>query len=72
MDLDDFKEAVLSRYIDISTQLGRNVKILPQGSATHLETRRIGRNAPCPCGSGKKYKKCCLRKQEEQGRGIKV
>jgi len=19
-----------------------------------------GRNAPCPCGSGKKYKKCCL------------
>ena len=20
---------------------------------------RIGRNAPCPCGSGKKYKKCC-------------
>ena len=22
----------------------------------------IGRNAPCPCGSGKKYKKCCLMK----------
>lgn len=22
---------------------------------------RIGRNEPCPCGSGKKYKKCCLR-----------
>lgn len=22
---------------------------------------RIGRNDPCPCGSGKKYKKCCLR-----------
>jgi tetratricopeptide (TPR) repeat protein len=22
----------------------------------------IGRNAPCPCGSGKKYKKCCLNK----------
>jgi len=21
---------------------------------------RIGRNSPCPCGSGKKYKKCCL------------
>ena len=21
----------------------------------------IGRNAPCPCGSGKKYKKCCGR-----------
>jgi uncharacterized protein YecA (UPF0149 family) len=22
----------------------------------------VGRNDPCPCGSGKKYKKCCLRK----------
>jgi hypothetical protein len=21
----------------------------------------VGRNDPCPCGSGKKYKKCCLR-----------
>lgn len=23
------------------------------------ESQKIGRNAPCPCGSGKKYKKCC-------------
>jgi len=23
--------------------------------------KKIGRNAPCPCGSGKKYKRCCLR-----------
>ncbi len=23
-------------------------------------TPRVGRNDPCPCGSGKKYKKCCL------------
>jgi uncharacterized protein YecA (UPF0149 family) len=21
---------------------------------------KIGRNNPCPCGSGRKYKKCCL------------
>jgi len=27
------------------------------------EGRKIGRNDPCPCGSGKKYKNCCLRKQ---------
>jgi hypothetical protein len=25
-----------------------------------LEQKKIGRNDPCPCGSGKKYKKCCL------------
>jgi SEC-C motif len=26
---------------------------------------RAGRNVPCPCGSGKKYKNCCLRKDME-------
>jgi hypothetical protein len=26
---------------------------------------KAGRNDPCPCGSGKKYKKCCLRKDQE-------
>ena len=25
---------------------------------------KVGRNAPCPCGSGKKYKKCCLGKSD--------
>jgi hypothetical protein len=25
---------------------------------------RIGRNDPCPCGSGKKFKKCCIDKQQ--------
>jgi uncharacterized protein YecA (UPF0149 family) len=24
------------------------------------ETKKIGRNEPCPCGSRKKYKKCCI------------
>jgi hypothetical protein len=26
---------------------------------------KIGRNAPCPCGSGKKYKKCCYEKDQQ-------
>ena len=25
---------------------------------------KVGRNDPCPCGSGKKYKKCCLNSQK--------
>ena len=29
----------------------------------HRETPKIGRNDPCYCGSGKKYKKCCLSKE---------
>ena len=24
------------------------------------DNKKIGRNEPCPCGSGKKYKNCCL------------
>jgi hypothetical protein len=27
---------------------------------------KISRNAPCPCGSGKKYKKCCLLRKEAE------
>ncbi|MGO8750205.1 MAG: SEC-C metal-binding domain-containing protein [Thermoguttaceae bacterium] len=26
-------------------------------------TKKVGRNDPCPCGSGKKFKKCCMKKQ---------
>ena len=26
--------------------------------------KKIGRNEPCPCGSGKKYKKCCMGKEK--------
>ena len=30
------------------------------GNATIVrDTKKIGRNEPCPCGSGKKYKRCC-------------
>jgi len=28
-------------------------------SKIYVNTNQIGRNDPCPCGSGKKYKKCC-------------
>ena len=27
----------------------------------HRESAKVGRNDPCPCGSGKKFKKCCGR-----------
>ncbi len=28
-------------------------------------TKKVGRNDPCPCGSGKKYKRCCLEKDQK-------
>ncbi len=41
----------------------QNTKSILAGAV--LRRRRVGRNSPCPCGSGKKYKKCCrLRTQQ--------
>ena len=39
----------------------RNDKVI---DFAERKKKKIGRNDPCPCGSGKKYKKCCLGKDE--------
>lgn len=51
-----------------SVEMDQIVSDLPKGGKTlNLKTytrsrrRKVGRNDLCPCGSGKKYKKCCLR-----------
>ena len=31
----------------------------PANQTIRRDTEKVGRNDPCPCGSGKKYKKCC-------------
>ncbi|HSB14998.1 MAG TPA: preprotein translocase subunit SecA [Bryobacteraceae bacterium] len=31
----------------------------PSGQQPVVKAQKVGRNDPCPCGSGKKYKKCC-------------
>lgn len=36
-----------------------DLEILLNPQKTITSERKIGRNDPCPCGSGKKYKKCC-------------
>ena len=42
-----------------------NVEIVSRGSVPYrVENVKPGRNEQCPCGSGKKYKKCCLLKGE--------
>jgi hypothetical protein len=43
-----------------------NVQALTQlkmGNVKAVETRKVGRNDPCPCGSKKKWKKCCMLSQ---------
>ncbi|MGL4791782.1 MAG: SEC-C metal-binding domain-containing protein [Anaerotignaceae bacterium] len=37
----------------------KELYIQQRDSRTVIKGEKIGRNDPCPCGSGKKYKKCC-------------
>lgn len=56
---DDPIEMPLSYYQDgIDSLLGEE----SIGTSYKREEKKVGRNEPCPCGSGKKYKKCCLNK----------
>ena len=41
-------------------------KVVRRAAQTVVKDAVAGRNDPCPCGSGKKYKNCCLRKNEGQ------
>ena len=36
-----------------------DLEILLNPQKTKIAKEKAGRNDPCPCGSGKKYKKCC-------------
>jgi SEC-C motif-containing protein len=47
--------------LNFRTERDVESEISPLLSRSEKE-RKIGRNDPCPCGSGKKYKKCCMKK----------
>ena len=51
------KEMLRERLRDIKADVNSNI-IVDSGPA--VTSPKVGRNEPCPCGSGKKYKKCCL------------
>ena len=51
-----FKEVIL-RDIEYIERLKRHYDMFKS-----IKKKKIGRNEHCPCGSGKKYKKCCLDK----------
>jgi len=36
-----------------------NDNFMSSAEYLHQKEKKVGRNEPCPCGSGKKYKKCC-------------
>ncbi len=49
---------ILPRFKGIANQIriDHNIK-----SPLPIKLNKIGRNEPCPCGSGKKYKNCCIK-----------
>ena len=53
------------------------MKIKPPSKKAKLQPlvrrgKKVGRNDKCPCGSGKKYKQCCLPKEIERERPPKI
>jgi len=55
-ELMDWKLAALEREIEFRNASKQGGS--PQNGPI-LKENKVGRNDPCPCGSGKKYKKCC-------------
>ena len=58
---------ILGKIIKLKKLVARSLRESdPEVAVSSTITRkgeRLGRNNACPCGSGKKYKQCCLRKQ---------
>lgn len=64
--LEELAETVVSLFPEATrtfAHLGRSIYQVRYDEGDFAEPppihRKIGRNEPCPCGSGKKYKKCC-------------
>jgi hypothetical protein len=60
-------QRILGKIIKLKKLIARTVRETdPEATVSGTITRsgeRTSRNAPCPCGSGRKYKQCCLRKR---------
>lgn len=54
----------------IRNQVAKNTKTNEEreekNKPVRRKTKKVGPNDPCPCGSGKKYKKCCMLKNEAE------
>lgn len=50
-----------SELFEINRKRDKNIVPFPK-----MRRLEVGRNDPCPCGSGKKYKKCCARFDDEK------
>lgn len=59
-DCEDERELyVMALMLMINLSVYNMVRIERFELEQKMESKKVGRNEPCPCGSGKKYKKCC-------------
>ena len=59
-DPEQMKQAIFDNLQHFGEILGETSGRGPlPDSSEVVRVEKVGRNAPCPCGSGKKYKKCC-------------
>ena len=47
------------KYEELLLEASENGEEAPKQQTVKRSTPKVGRNDPCPCGSGLKYKKCC-------------
>ncbi len=60
-EIDNVRDAITPNVREIHAWwLARREAHMPVSPPADRARPRVGRNDPCPCGSGKKYKKCCL------------
>ena len=68
--IDNIREVSISAYMNLQVEKNPQRRSAPETKQTLRPQRernqlpvsvgkKIGRNDPCPCGSGKKYKNCC-------------
>ena len=59
-ELDNAPAVTLTAPFGVSDAFEDEFDGLPTATSATVSGRKVGRNEPCPCGSGKKYKRCCL------------
>lgn len=57
-DADQWKEFVLQAESEYHNCFRENGSV--RGKTFRKQYTKVGRNDPCPCGSGRKFKKCCM------------
>jgi len=68
---DEEREELLNKMLeemedDVNSDIELNLKSSEEDRASPIE-KKVPRNSPCPCGSGKKYKECCGKSGPKKG-----